>query len=189
MVATQQPRGCCGVATPWFNNRLNPRHIGPEWVALFEDTILGWQAFSPYAGWMTERQFKLLADAAIVATLIAIALIVLSPSGSLLAGGAIGQRLTQQETWLVHGTLFAGLGFVLAVRVAYGDRGTMTLVVLVVALLLLSLLGGLAEVAQLQIDSRSANYGDWVGDSIGSAVGLWTGALTARPLMLALTRR
>lgn len=137
---------------------------------------------------MTQQQFRLLADLAIVGALITIALIVLSPSGSLLAGGEAGRALSQQQTWIVHSLLFGGVGFLIAVRLAHGDRGTAALLVLVVALLLLSALGALAEIAQLQIDSRSASYGDWVGDTIGSAIGLWLGALTARPLMLAITR-
>lgn len=138
---------------------------------------------------MSDRQFRLFADLAIIGTVIVIALIVLSPSGSFLAGGERGQHLSQQQTWVVHAVLFAGLGIVIGVRIAAAGRSVLVIAALVVALLLLTVLGALAEAAQLQVDSRSASYGDWVSDTIGAAAGLWIGAVIARPLMLLITRR
>jgi hypothetical protein len=138
---------------------------------------------------MTERQFRLLTDLAILSTAIAIALIVLSPSGSVLAGGDWGRRLSQAQTWVVHGLMFGGLGFVIALRVASSGRSLATLAKIIVAMLLLALLGGLVEAAQLGVDTRSASYGDWMGDTIGAAMGLWIGAGSARPLLLRLTHR
>ena len=138
---------------------------------------------------MTQRQFTLLADLAILGAAVTIAFVVLSPSGSILAGGERGQHLSQQQTWIVHGLLFAGLGFTLAVRLAAAGRSGATLAKLVVALLLLASVGALAEAAQLRIDTRSASYGDWVADTVGAALGLWIGGITAHPLMLLLTRR
>jgi len=138
---------------------------------------------------MTEHQFKLLADIAILGAVIAIALIVLSPSGSTLAGGERGRELSQAQTWVVHGLMFGGLGFVLAVRIAANGAGAGTLARITFALLLLALLGGVVEAAQLRVDSRSASYGDWVGDVVGSAIGLWLGSMLGRPLMLLMTRR
>ena len=136
---------------------------------------------------MTERQFRLLADLAILVAAIAIAVIVLSPSGSFWAGGERGRHLSHQQTWILHGLLFASLGFVIAVRLAATGRTATTMTKLMIALLLLTLLGGLAELAQLQIHSRSASYGDWIGDTIGAGIGLWIGALVAHPLMLLVT--
>lgn len=137
---------------------------------------------------MTERRFNWLTDLAIVAAVVAIAVIVLSPSGSIWAGGSFGRHLSPQETWIVHGLLFVGLGALVALRLAAGDRSTATIVRLTLALVLLALLGALAESAQVQIASRSASYGDWAADTIGAAFGLWLGAITARPLMLRLSR-
>lgn len=138
---------------------------------------------------MTERQFRLLTDLAILSAAITIALIVLSPSGSVPAGGEWGRRLSQTQTWMVHGLMFGGLGFVIALRVASGVRSLATLAKIIVAMLLLALLGALIEAAQLRVDTRSASYGDWMGDTIGAAIGLWIGAMSARPLLLRLTRR
>ena len=137
---------------------------------------------------MTERHFNWLADLAIVAAVIAITIIVVSPSGSIWAGGDFGRHLSQQQTWIVHGVLFLGLGFLVAVRFAAADRTTATFGKLTLALVLLPLLGGLAESAQLEIPSRSASYGDWAADTIGAAFGLWLGAMIARPLMLLVVR-
>lgn len=137
---------------------------------------------------MTERHFNWLADLAIVAAVVVIAVIVLSPSGSIWAGGSVGRHLSSQETWIVHGVLFVGLGFLVAVRLTAADRTTATYAKLTLALVLLALLGGLAESAQLEIASRSASYGDWAADTIGAAFGLWLGAMIARPLMLRITR-
>ena len=137
---------------------------------------------------MTERHFNWLADLAIVAAVVAIAVIVLSPSGSIWAGGDVGRHLSQQETWIVHGVLFVALGFPIAVRLTAASRTVATLAKLTLALLLLALLGGLAESAQTEIASRSASYGDWAADTIGAAFGLWLGAVIARPLMLLVVR-
>ena len=138
---------------------------------------------------MTERQFRLLTDLAILGAAITIALIVLSPSGSVLAGGERGRELSQAQTWIIHGLMFGGLGFVIALRVACTGRSLATLAKIIVAMLLLALLGALVEAMQLRVDTRSASYGDWMGDTIGAAIGLWIGAVFARPLMLRLTRR
>ena len=138
---------------------------------------------------MTEHQFKLLADIAILGAVIAIALIVVRPAGSTLAGGERGREGSHAQTWAVHGLMFGGLGFVLAVRIAANGAGAGTLARITFALLLLALLGGVVEAAQLRVDSRSASYGDWVGDVVGSAIGLWLGSMLGRPLMLLMTRR
>ncbi len=137
---------------------------------------------------MTERHFNWLADLAIIAAVAAITVIVLSPSGSIWAGGNVGRHLSQQQTWIVHGVLFLGLGFLVAVRLAAADRTAATFAKLTLALVLLALLGGLAESAQTEIASRSASYGDWGADTIGAAFGLWLGAIIARPLMLLVVR-
>jgi hypothetical protein len=47
---------------------------------------------------MTERHFNWLADFTIVTAVIAISMIVLSPSGSIWAGGNFGRHLSQQQT-------------------------------------------------------------------------------------------
>ena len=137
---------------------------------------------------MTERHFHWLADLAILASIITIIVIVLSPSGSFWAGGDLGRHLSQQQTWFVHGALFTGLGFFIAVRFAAAGPTTAMLARLTLALLLLTLLGGIVEAAQLRVASRSASYGDWAGDTIGAALGIWLGAIIARPLMLAVIR-
>jgi VanZ family protein len=84
----------------------------------------------------------------------------------------------------VHGVLFLSLGFLIAVRIAAADRITAIFAKLTLALVLLVLLGGLAESAQMGIASRSASYGDWTADTIGAAFGLWLGSIIARSLML-----
>ena len=81
-----------------------------------------------------------------------------------------------------HFLIFASLGFVAgAYRGAGVRRGVLGDVALLLAALLV--LATLSEVAQLWVDGRSAERGDWVADAAGAAAGVFAGALTGLALV------
>ena len=136
---------------------------------------------------MTRSQVATLSTFAVVALLAAIVLIVLSPSGSLFAGGERFRHLRQEESWLIHAAMFGAFGAAIGTRLAAPLPSLLRPGWVLAVLVTIAVFAAVSELAQLEVPSRGASLGDWVADMTGAAAGLWIAARVAPPVIEVIT--
>lgn len=130
---------------------------------------------------MSRSQVELLASLALFGVVAGILVAVLLPAGSLGASEGRLRSLSEEQSWLVHGALFATLGLTVGLRLAASDPSRLTPSWVVASVLLIVVFATLSEIAQLQVAGRNAALGDWVADLTGTALGLIIAASLGPP--------
>ena len=114
----------------------------------------------------------MISNAALLAVVFGILVVVLLPAGSLGSPDGPIRSLSEHQSWGVHATLFAALGVVVGIRLAAPIPSLLTPVWLLVAVVAIGLLATVTELAQLQVEGRNAALGDWLADLSGTMFGL-----------------
>jgi VanZ family protein len=137
---------------------------------------------------MSRSQVELLASLALFGVVAGILVAVLLPAGSLGASEGRLRSLSEEQSWLVHGALFATLGFTVGLRLAAPEPSRLTLGWLATTAVLIVIFATLSEFAQLRVDGRNAALGDWVADLVGTASGLLIASALGPPTVAWLVR-
>lgn len=130
---------------------------------------------------MSRTHVEHLSNLMVVAMFALILVAVLLPASSL--GGQEGRlrSLTEEESWVVHGALFAGLGGTIGFRLVTAGRDGVAASWVLAAAVVIAAFATLTEVAQLGVNGRTAAIGDWIADLLGMTAGL-SFALAVGPL-------
>lgn len=137
---------------------------------------------------MSRAQVELLTSLALLCVVAGILIAVLLPAGNLGASEGRLRSLSEEQSWLVHGALFASLGLTVGLRLAASAPSRLTPEWMVTAALLIVVFATLSEFAQLRVDGRNAALGDWVADLVGTASGLLIAAALGPPTIAWLVR-
>jgi FtsH-binding integral membrane protein len=137
---------------------------------------------------MSRSQVEFLASLALLCVVAGILIAVLLPAGNLGASEGRLRSLSEAQSWLVHGALFATLGLTVGFRLAASEPTRFTLRWVVTAAVLVVVFATLSELAQLRVDGRNAAFGDWVADLVGTASGLLIASALGPPTIAWLVR-
>ena len=121
---------------------------------------------------MSRHQLELTANVALIAVVVVTLVVVLAPATSLGDPDGLIRSISAQQSWLVHAALFAVLGMTAGLRLATPHPSLLTSGWLLIAALLISAFATTGELAQVQVDGRSASVGDWTADLVGTSLGL-----------------
>ncbi|MDA0352210.1 MAG: VanZ family protein [Chloroflexi bacterium] len=136
---------------------------------------------------MSRHQLLSLLNVALSLAILGILIAVLVPAEWLGSANAPLRRVSERESWLIHGTLFASLSGVVGLRLLAAAPSQFTRGWILLAVVLIAALATGTELAQLRVHGRDATPGDWLADLTGMWLGLGTAALIGPTLIAWLT--